>query len=1752
MINENIVERSGNVLLVKPNLVNVNQEFINGIPQYQNMYIFAELTAQSKGRTVITKTDTTTTSSKKINFIGNNQNKNSDNPNNLNFTTNYYDGSNPDGEYYEGFGIKSIKISINSSFVPQVAIQFIDIRGLAFFNQKDSPYRILFDFPPPTFNLTVKGHYGKPISYKLHLVNYTSEFNSSNGNFIIDANFIGMTFAPLSDILFRYIVNAPLIENRESMSPKPNEKPRNTFDLILKLKSLYKSISTELETDAENIKYGLLLEEIKKIDRVYELLTYYSKNEVLTQAGKPYLVWKAPYQNDELYMFPKTNSIPDDELNSIENISEFDTIIAAQQSSGYAAQIKNKLYFVYVAGTNIEVSDNTEITEFAIPIFFEFPTENFKTFDDALNLFKKQLLSEPISGIENNDIANPSSFLNTTDIQAKNSDNVSISSSGIVKYYGLDISKYYYKIYQKKGELEKERNQLATNIATKINNMVASELGMIPSIYNIFEIILNDVDTFFNILKTTSKNAYEFHNNDSDKKIILGDSSYVENKNAEIYPFPLVINKLENREERVAPIELNKKIQFPEIDLVNNFIDTFLDQRNITKEFDMRDNQLDDGKNKWIPISPFDSTLGGASPQSPYIGITDAIREETLKILMKRFYMLTQGTLPESFYSSEDDKKKKIVVSDAYVELYANAEAINLVQAVVSEKNRDLIDNMVNEYSNSKLEKFYSDIKKIDFTYDDGTTNKTGNIYSFPNNDPKYFSINPLSSGVGKGNVYIDKNDPNFTGVFLIGDVRLQDITSESSNPVDNFISNTKNGKLFSFKNPAEHYFNFTKENLLFISDTGKYSKNFEITDDGIQTTMRTRYIVNALNGNYIPDPVNNSNTKSNYFPGNKDQTDAERQEIAFSEGNLSFNNNGKFRNDSAKGYIDSGKPITLHWSSILAEFDDILLPTLNDTVLGPLLLLSNFGYSISPFNINGNGLNFTVFKTPAAIEIPDFYAPYIGALVSAIENDDVNKIKDYFITGDGRFLPNRGFYLLADLHDVENYLSDNDKRIFKNEYDIYFQKHADIVSSIGDLYGDVEENLDIQLNIQINRREYLYDYFLNPTSKGNKEVKARESSYYDPILKNFINRRNMLNYSEITFQMPESNNTGYISLEESNKNFKTKNDKYFTVLFEKVKSIIKEKKIVLKEEKKELEKSKGDVDIINQLYYSFKNINDKWLTGSSNELTGFPFNGKHKRLIDLFAFVDRGMNPIGENIINGECLGEMLNDPNVSLFSVLTQLLSLNGFEFFPLQNFLSFEDANSWKESFEIYNGSIDSDEDTYFVCMYLGGSSSYPSVSGNGFENDGIINILDPQLSGFEENNSGSQYEENIKQEDKDFPFREVRAFSIRFGEQNQSMFKDIKIDSKEYPETNESIQILSRLAGDNNPNAGVPKGQNLYNLYENRSYKATITGLGNVTIQPTQYFQLENVPLFNGAYVILNVEHNISENRMTTSFSGTKLLKYPMPRVMTPVAFMNFDGNSPGDVAKNAYSIGTQARFMTPERVGNSKKDGGLDSVYGVDVSHHNGVADWKKAKADRIDFAVIKLTEGDNFYSGTKYDIGKQINGAIDNGIDVTYYHFAKFGRTADPNADGIADANYFMSKINLFNKPKIAVLDLEEQCFYTGNKYKWTDKKDSITEYVQAFINTMSSNKIETILYTRTSLINSYGLAGFTKQPIWLAQYTNNAEMIEPTIPKGWVDWDMWQFSSQGMADGVPPAISNGVRGIDLNVMRKSFYKKWF
>jgi hypothetical protein len=78
-----------------------------------------------------------------------------------------------------------------------------------------------------------------------------------------------------------------------------------------------------------------------------------------------------------------------------------------------------------------------------------------------------------------------------------------------------------------------------------------------------------------------------------------------------------------------------------------------------------------------------------------------------------------------------------------------------------------------------------------------------------------------------------------------------------------------------------------------------------------------------------------------------------------------------------------------------------------------------------------------------------------------------------------------------------------------------------------------------------------------------------------------------------------------------------------------------------------------------------------------------------------------------------------------------------------------------------------------------------------------------------------------------------------------------------------------------------------GQNIYNVYSVRSYKAEVEMLGNAMIQPMMHFQL-NIPMFHGGYLITRVKHNIKPNHMTTSFTGVRV-RYPKTKLLDGAEF-----------------------------------------------------------------------------------------------------------------------------------------------------------------------------------------------------------------------------------------------------------------------
>ena len=195
------IHEGGNFVIIDPNLrVNdgVNTNSIN----QEDLVIFCNLKSIVKERSYILQNNKNGENNSVQNVASGQFNLLKPDENSNVFTTNWTDINLQNGQLdgKEALGITSIDITNDTSYVPRVTINMIDVRSQALnSNEEGSPYKTFFSFPYPLFILEVKGYYGKLVRYILHLKKYNSRFNYDTGNFEITCEFVGFTFAILSD-----------------------------------------------------------------------------------------------------------------------------------------------------------------------------------------------------------------------------------------------------------------------------------------------------------------------------------------------------------------------------------------------------------------------------------------------------------------------------------------------------------------------------------------------------------------------------------------------------------------------------------------------------------------------------------------------------------------------------------------------------------------------------------------------------------------------------------------------------------------------------------------------------------------------------------------------------------------------------------------------------------------------------------------------------------------------------------------------------------------------------------------------------------------------------------------------------------------------------------------------------------------------------------------------------------------------------------------------------------------------------------------------------------------------------------------------------------------------------------------------------------------------------------------------------------------------------------------------------------------
>lgn len=127
--------------------------------------------------------------------------------------------------------------------------------------------------------------------------------------------------------------------------------------------------------------------------------------------------------------------------------------------------------------------------------------------------------------------------------------------------------------------------------------------------------------------------------------------------------------------------------------------------------------------------------------------------------------------------------------------------------------------------------------------------------------------------------------------------------------------------------------------------------------------------------------------------------------------------------------------------------------------------------------------------------------------------------------------------------------------------------------------------------------------------------------------------------------------------------------------------------------------------------------------------------------------------------------------------------------------------------------------------------------------------------------------------------------VPAFGVAYSRQTNSYWKNVDVSMDNMSVTEQAIRAEAYIAekGNTNQKKICFYGQDVYSLYQAYSYMVTVEMMGDAQIQPLMYFQLMNIPMFRGTYMITRVEHSITQGNMITKFTGVKMSSKQPPMV-----------------------------------------------------------------------------------------------------------------------------------------------------------------------------------------------------------------------------------------------------------------------------
>lgn len=1413
----------------------------------------------------------------------------------------------------ELFGINSIDIQYNNYMVPEITIKFTDVRGASLFAAEEmrhsntdskgvdaalnqeiegSFFKCFFTFPYPKFTLTVKGFYGKPVAYELTCADFRASFNSETGNFEATAKFVGYFYSFLGDVMMNALTAAPYSDylgkqywdeqvknNRFTLTDVNNNVvPMMTLgQFVANVDKAMSTISAVTASSPEAQEQQELDDKKKGLTGITQAYTTYMStlktmaDNMVNQrtnnliSGYQYVISEGnnllceyPYMPYS-YTFEKSygdESNPNDD--SKHDLKEaYDSLSSTAQnlSDGKYSERVKQIDYKEIKPTQIYTKQGNKYKV----------NEIFDKYPSIKNALHKNV--EILNSLSKEDAAK------VADIEYA----YVFIDSNLAK----DVS-----AENQQTDADIQKNQEDITKATE--KEMADCLGFNPSVENITRIIMAHFETLsymvtkcarditgqsrtLESLGITSENVKDVGVSDNDKIIP---------------PFPKVTKKVSE-----GGVEKDEEAwigdfggDWMEKDLVHGLLNGIKEVAELIGKVEAGEAQAESGSLTAImktPLCPLDLILD----KNPYGSVNFTDKSSFAGHLILRMFAVL-GLNGDNFQGDGFEK-------------LGEAEAANFAKFFPT--------------TNSEFKTWIQDSNVVKTIINIAEASSSTPVSQYGKNN-KYAWENRKSVSA--------KNQPLMTNWTLTefngnNNVYLP-VQNDSFNKVaSDFNAPDANGKYKAPRNPNDYI--FTYPNAYFASDklyciesnVDRFSTIIEnqCKDSGVDDLCKemdeaakynaSKYCSDNLLG-HIKDYCVSCDSGATLTIGNDSpKTTAEEQEKNIKEGVTPQQISDWFRNiinKNGSGYESFEKDDTHDSSKVKVLFVPAI--GLNDTVeensygtlfsepfyyqISDVDKAFSYLYALHYYVKYDNFIDNLLDKSINFINVPQASILFVGGL--CYYNKYGNKVR-----------PNSKFF---------NKILDNVEKKFSKVKKL----RSDVISNLANYFKKWAESeylkIDGYLSLKMNP-----DTFFAAAKKATSESKIKD--FVKNYLKSFTTNYEAINNKFSKISNTDGTESTYFILgmkpdsigcqmttdlifhpytflkttlffSEPSTSLSMKDGTAFVQGFiSKLKEIYGTNETTGNTDIQRAAETDADNDIKIALYRYLKLLYDKWIAGSvfENEFTMEKFFEDDDR---FFYFVDSYYNKVGNDVLIdvGKTKDEIIDaqtSSDYALLSFMSQMYADCKCTFLCVQNFMNLAEDESLQSVFKPVSfldmGKPDETPNfivcyTYEPSSHLDGDFSYENDSFSIKTKESEVNKWPAPL------NSG-----------EDCGYK-LPAFGVSYGKMYQSYFKNISVSMENPIVTEQALMAEFEIASMNNQNTKsenqgtatrgmVTMGQDLFTIYSNASYTCEIDMMGDAWIQPLMYFELLNVPMFRGTYLIEKVSHHIEAGNMTTHITGVRM-------------------------------------------------------------------------------------------------------------------------------------------------------------------------------------------------------------------------------------------------------------------------------------